>query len=385
MTIVSSKKATSIAVRIQYRVPFKRKILIGDHWTIPFQGGALRVLEHDGYAEAVEVTFVGQSLELAPQLLEPPDEHVKLEITGRDNRLLLVQRQLDNAAAYLECFHDIALATDEVEARYEGETPEEDAQIPVKSIAMGPPHLPALPLTFDMLTRAIMAAEGAEAPKFESTLVTTARQALGRQEFINAFRYAFLLIEAVYGEGQFKNAALRAVLKANSEFVALVEAELQDSVPPRSTLTTDTTLLLASKPQASAVIDHLVAKRGFYFHGNVKRKNAWRPDEQQAAESLSLLTIGIAQRIATIAADAMFIREFVVAFALVENDPFADRFVADSAAVDAEQPPVDEVELDAEHLLTTPTTERYVHHTHTFDQYRVAFDALLLSRPVETH
>lgn len=58
------------------------------------------------------------------------------------------------------------------------------------------------------------------------------------------------------------------------------------------------------------MIDHLVEKRGVYFHGNVKRKDAWNPDEQHQAEALALLAVGIAQQIAQEAAAPIFDNAF---------------------------------------------------------------------------
>lgn len=219
--------------------------------------------------------------------------------------MIFVKRQLDDAATFLECIHDIELNTDEIEAKYEGETPEEEALIAIKGFSMGR-HNPALPLSFDMLTRAIMAAEKQDGPKFEATLVRTARKALKEQEFINSFRYSFLLIESLYGEGQFKKAGLQAALKANPEFAAMVEFTIKDVIPAKKDRSSDTAKLLATKPSVDEVIDHLVEKRGFYFHGNIRRKDAWKPDEQGAAEALALLAVGIVTQISMKAAGPIF-------------------------------------------------------------------------------
>jgi hypothetical protein len=81
-------------------------------------------------------------------------------------------------------------------------------------------------------------------------------------------------------------------------------------LPPKQAGNSDTEALLARKPSAEEVIDHLVEKRGFYFHGNVKRKDAWKPDEQGPAEALALLTVGIAQQIAQEAAAPIFDNAF---------------------------------------------------------------------------
>ncbi len=296
-------------MRIRYIVPFKRKIIIDDHWEIPMQGGKLRVVEEDGYAKAFELTFEKQPFKYAPHLQEHSEGEAVATITGRDDRMIFVKRQLDDAAAFLECIHDIELITDEIDAKYEGETPEEEAQIAIKSISMGRQNS-ALPLTFDMLTRAIMAADKKDGPRFEATLTGSAREALGKQKFINSFRYSFLLIESLYGEGQFKKVGLQSALKANQEFRDIVEFAVKDVIPAKVVRSSDTAKLLAAKPTVDVVIDHLVEKRGFYFHGNVKRKDAWKPEEQGGAESLALLAIDIATKISIKAADLMFAPEF---------------------------------------------------------------------------
>lgn len=295
-------------MRICYTIPFGRKIIIDDHWDIPVQGGRCRVVEKDGYAVALELVFEKQPLEYAPHLETKNEGTAITGITTRDHRMIFVQRQLDHAATFLECVHDIDLKTEQAEARYEGETPEEEALIAIKSAAMGR-HEPVLPLSFDMLTRAIMAAETRDGPKFEATLAKDARKALSEREFINSFRYSFLLIESLYGEGQFKKAGIQSALKANTEFTGIVAGALRDMIPAKDDRTSDTAKLLKAKPTVEVVIDHLVEKRGFYFHGNIKRKDAWKPDEQGAAETLALLSISIVSLISLKAADPIFHEE----------------------------------------------------------------------------
>lgn len=295
-------------MRIRYTVPFKRKIIIDDHWEIPVQGGKLRIIDETGYTKALELTFEKQPLEYAPQLQRSNKGEVAATITGRDHRMIFVKRQLDDAATFLECIYDIELITDEINAKYEGETPEEEARITIKSFSMGR-HNPALPLPFDMFTRAIMAAEKCDGPRFEATLVGSARKALETQEFINSFRYSFLLIESLYGKGQFRKDGLQAALKTSHEFRDIVEFSIKDMIPAKDDHSSDTANLLATKPTADDVINHLVEKRGFYFHGNIKRKDAWKPHEQGKAESLALLALSIATKISMKAAEQIFAPE----------------------------------------------------------------------------
>lgn len=283
--------------------------MISDHWDIPIQGGVCRVVEKNGRAVALEIVFSHQPLTYAPYIEELANGPVKMSITGRDDRVIFLKRQLEAAMAFLHCYFDIDLATNEIDAKYEGETPEEEEQISVKSMCSSR-YKPPLFLTFDMLTRAIMAAENADGPRFEATLLSTARKALSEQQFINSFRYSFLLIECLYGEGQFRSLGLKNALKANKEFVAIVEAALKDQIQPKAEHASDTLTLLLGAPSTEDVIDHIVDKRGFYFHGNVKRKDAWKPEEQGAAGALALFTIVVAQSIAQQAAAPMFKEAF---------------------------------------------------------------------------
>jgi hypothetical protein len=131
---------------------------------------------------------------------------------------------------------------------------------------------------------------------------------LENQEFINSFRYSFLLIESLYGNGQFKTPSLQAALKSNQEFRNIVDLAIKyDSA--KNDRNSDTAKLISTKPNADDIINHLVEKRGFYFHGNIKRKDARNPDEQDSAESLALLAIGIITKITMKAAEPMFVAE----------------------------------------------------------------------------
>lgn len=271
--------------------------------------GKCRVLEESGLATALEITFTGEPLTNAPRVEKLTRGPAKISITERDRRLIFVNRHIEQAAAFLECLYNVDLATEEIEVKYEGETPEEEDQIDVKSLKMGTRES-ALPLTFDMITRALMAAETADGPRFQSTLAKAARTALFSKLYIDSFRYSFLLIEAIYGAGQFKKAGLSKALKEHGDFVAIVRAAIADQPLSASKGSNDTAKLLAGNPTAEDVIDHLVKKRGFYFHGNIKRKDAWQPDQQDNANDLAFLAVSIAQGIAQQSADPIFAAEF---------------------------------------------------------------------------
>jgi hypothetical protein len=293
------------SVRSIYTVPILSNVIIPDHWEIPFLGGKCKIVEEEGRAKALKITFSGEPLSNAPRLTEVSEGEIRAHIDAGDGRLTLVKRHIEQAISFLECLYNLHLATNEIEARYEAETADEERAIRVTSMKIGKADH-ALPLTFDMLTRAFMAAEDEEGPRFQSTLVRAARSALSSEQYIDSFRFSFLLIEAIYGNGQFKTAALKSALNRNPEFVAIVQRVIADPLQPRRDRQSDTRELLAARSNADQIIEHLIDKRGFYFHGNRRRVDAWKPHQQEAAEHLALLAVGIAQEIAQAAANPMF-------------------------------------------------------------------------------
>ncbi len=340
-------------MRIRYTIPFKRKIIIDDHWSIPIQGGRLRIVEEGRYATAIELTFEKQPLDYAPRIEHHAEGEIAMTMTVQDRRLIAMRRQIDDAVTFLECFYEIDLATDDIESEYEAESLEEETKIPIKKIRTHQ-HDFALNLPFDMLTRALMAAEENNAPKFETALVSAARKALERREFINSFRYSFLLIESIYGEGQFRKNGLKAALKRNVEFRNIVEFAASDKITRITDLSSHTGRLLATKPTCDDIIDHIVEQRGFYFHGNNKRTNAWKPDQQDEAEPLALLTIGIAMQISMKAANSVFKPEF-------ERRHFEDAINTGASIVYQikfkYRDPEEEFSRERRILITTPGTK----------------------------
>lgn len=292
-------------MRIRYLISIEGDLILSDHWEIPFQKGKCKIVEKDGKAQFLEITFKSQPVTYAPSLQELSCATANFSIVSRDPLIAGVIKQLSEAASFLQCFHNINFKTNEVEAKYEAETPEEEKYIPIKSLGSSD-YKPPLHLTFDMVTRSIMAAEKSNGPKFETKLVSSARSAFFEHQYINSFRYSFLLIEALFGEGQFKSASLKNALKNNTQFITCINAALDDSRLTLKTDHSDTEKLILSRPSTEDVIDHLVEKRGFYFHGNINRKDAWKPQEQEKVATLAHLALNIVLHITKDASSLMF-------------------------------------------------------------------------------
>jgi hypothetical protein len=309
-----ARPATPRAVmRIRYTIPFKRKLIIQDHWPVPFSGGTCRVVEKDQLAVALEITLTNQPVEYAPQVNYASDREVKMHIIGGNEPLPFVKHDLKQALAFLECFYNVDLELDKFEAAYEPESPDEMARIHISSFKSQKQEPPPLNLPFDILTRALMAAEStsSSSPSFAATLSKAARNSACDQQYIDSFRYSFLLIESIYGDGKFRKKDLEIALKNNADFCAIVTRAMKERWRPKRGHASETETFLSRSPSVEEVIDHLIEKRGFYFHGNIKHKNPWKPHDQSSSESLAQFTLGIAQLIALNAAMPMFADEYV--------------------------------------------------------------------------
>lgn len=293
-------------MKIHYTITIKNKVIIKDHWSIPLLGGLLRIVEKDGYAIALKLTLEKQPLEYAPQYQSISKDRLSGRITHQDFSLPFVKYHLNTAITFLKGIYDIELLTEEISAEYEGEIDKEESQIFIKNFSTKKESAP-LTIDFSLLSQAIIATNNfnASAPSFESTLTASARKAFTDQEFINSFRYSFLLIESLYGNGQFKTVSLKFTLKQNLEFQEILKNTL-NNLPLGSNNTSDTDILLSQGPSTDEIIDHIIEKRGFYFHGNIKRQDAWHPDKQNNAKTLALITLSIAIDITTRAAEPIF-------------------------------------------------------------------------------
>ena len=292
-------------MKINYLFRLRAPILIEDYWPIPVMGGFLQPVQEGGQITAFEFTIANQDYTYAPNIGESGRTQVSAQITTRDKLLPFVRQQLEEAFAYLQCYFDVELVSEEIEAKYVGETKEEEEKILIKSYKIGrAPQNPTIP--YDMFTRSLMAAECTPGPRFEATFVLMARAEMSCERFIDSFRYSFLLIESVYGEGKIKSKQLKDSLKANSEFSKIVAKALDERIQPRIKQSTDAERMLSGSAGVEDIIDYIVDKRGYYFHGNRKHRNLWQPHEQQTAETLCIFCLQVANLVAVNAAQPIF-------------------------------------------------------------------------------
>ncbi len=294
-------------MKIIYKAKLKEPVRLEDYWPAPFmQGEFCPAIEGDQIV-AFEISFTCQPVTLAPKWEQMSQGIHRGSITIRDDLFPFVKMQLAGALAFIQCYFNVDVA-DEIEIEYIPETDEEDSQIPIKSWKRGKAE-DKIPLTYDYFTRAIMAAEKGPAPIFEATLVRSAYNAMRDGKFIDSFRYSFLLIDATYGDGKFRKEHLKDAFSESDELKGIIETVINDPMSLKKVGQSDTGHLIFSKPDPERIIEHLIDKRGFYFHGNRKRKDSWKPQEQKGAEDLCFLALEIAMGISHLAAAAMFENE----------------------------------------------------------------------------
>lgn len=291
-------------MRIRYLIPFSGKLIVPDHWEISLQGGGCRIHEEGGVAKALEVIFSGQPVSQAPRIEEGKNGGDIPTIIVDDLNLGFVRVQLEDAAAFLRCQFNVGLDWDEVESFYEAEAEGEKEKIHISRFKAGR-HTPPAVLSFELLAGAIICAEKERGPSFEATLVATAREAMAKERYIDSFRYSFLLIESLYGDGKFKSIDLKQALKSDAEFRDAVQEALVGFNRFPAMHPSDTTRLLGQGASVDDLIEHLVDKRGHYFHGNLRRQDAWRPEKQKEAQALAALGAAIVLQISVKAARPM--------------------------------------------------------------------------------
>ena len=268
------------------------------------------MVEEDGLVIGIQFKKSDCPIDLAFQITETPNDISKATISGHDGFAIEVREHLDRAFSYLQCYFSTSINIDEVKITHEAETAEEEQAILLPSFSIGKKDNKPIDFGFDMLTRALMAAEDSDGPGFHSSLAQNARESWAARKYIDSFRYSFLLIEAIYGEGKFKSKALQEAFTSSTRLVKLVEDAVSDWSAPTPLTESSTDTLMQVKPSVADVLKHLIECRGHYFHGNLKNPRAWSQRNQDEAKSLAWLGLQISQIIAQDATTYMFESKF---------------------------------------------------------------------------
>lgn len=290
---------------MRFRFPVKRPFILDDHWPLDGNGTEMKFEVTGREVNALILTFRGQPPDLAPSIIETHEGPIKAHLTIKGGIESAARRIVRRFVDYANLYFSLDVDLDAMEAEYEAANDEERARMGVYAFE-SKKERPVSHLPFDMLAQAFFAGESADDPSFAARMFNLARESLLNEQYIDSFRYCFLLFEALYGDGKFQTKALvRAFLENPSFKSAMEEATkaietdpLYANSPGRS--------VVKSYPTPDTLTAHLVDRRGFYFHGNLSRSNAWHPDRQEEAEPLASLCVLIAGRVSSSFGGAMF-------------------------------------------------------------------------------
>jgi hypothetical protein len=297
-----------VVLEVRLRFPLKRSFVLDDHWPLDGYGSEFRFETTGPEVTAIILNFCNQSPDLAPSITEDHKGPIKTHITIKGGIEATGRRIIRRFMDYANLYFSLDIDVDAMEAEYIPANDEERVLMGLYAFK-SKKERPISHLPFNMLAQAFFAGESSDDPSFAARMFNLARESLLNEQYIDAFRYCFLLFEAFYGDGKFRTEALIRAFLENGSFksilVETIEVIRRDPLYAGSPCRA----VVASHPTPDVLASYLVDRRGFYFHGNLVRSNAWHPDRQREAEPLADLCVQIAGRVSSSCGGAMFTPE----------------------------------------------------------------------------
>ena len=276
-------------MKIRYEIKFAEPLFIDGTWPLELpDGGRLTIVKEGSKATAFEVHYTGKPSDL----FTVRDGVRSLD----DKRWSRMRRFFTRLKSYIQCVTDIDFDSTEVFVHYDKETQEEKEQIRIDKLVLVKCHIEigSPMLDHDILAAAAYGSYHTEkqAPYFIGELKSLSRRSAREGRYVDSFRYGFLIIETLYGDGQFKSRQLSDTLKSQNQFMNVLEAARDEVKWTIEKPKDDTETIICSADSTEYLVDHIVKKRGCYFHGRKEmvRDADWRDDEARALCHLLHLT-----------------------------------------------------------------------------------------------
>ncbi|WP_240008009.1 hypothetical protein [Pseudaquidulcibacter saccharophilus] len=285
-------------MKVTYIFRIKTKLILEDFWPINIGRGIISFIKNGDFIECIKYTESNVPVEHAPKFHKPVKVGDIPSINLDDANHFKISNIIISAVTYLKCYFDIELAIERKAFRveYEAETSEENDKILLPYFESKLEHKP-LNLPFDLVSRALFLAEDSAnmPPYYEASLLDVARKSLIDERYIDSFRYSFLIIDGVFGNGKIKSNHLISELKNNRqlfEYIKQTKSEWNTNPFTRSLKSKRTTFI--KDLNEDEIIEKLVVERGFLFHANKSRVSGWKPHNQLDYEELAVLSLQIA-------------------------------------------------------------------------------------------
>ena len=250
-------------MKLKFRIEFDEPLRIDEArpLTLP-NNGTFCVIRENRLATAFEVQLDADSEDLLDS-----GRQLSHKILKKWNDM---RRYFGRLKVYIQCVAEINYDPLEVKLIFEPENDEEkDISLQEMVIVRNELQKRKRLLSFETLCGIAIGSIGETKRNdyFIGELKNLSLRAEKEGRYIDSFRYGFLLIDALYGKGKFKTKDLQNALKSNREFVDIVNDARVLEREKIGHLNDDTEKLLCGDCMDGELIDHLVVKRGHYFHG----------------------------------------------------------------------------------------------------------------------
>lgn len=253
-------------MKLLFSLPIEDQFRLDDDWPIRFHDDTVfRCKREFGFVTEFQVECTIEIGKIA--------SIVKGKRTINIEKWTEVYIFFNNLRTYIQCIGEVEFDPTRLKMFFQPETPEEEAILPASGplelvISGRPSKVPIF--DFEKFAAALYQSRGGKSShlRFIGEMKSMARRTFRQNRFLDSFRYNFLLLDSLYGRGQFRTKGLTEALSSSDEFVSALKqtrTKLRHSIGGTRS---DTELLICSECGVESLIKHLVKKRGLYFHGN---------------------------------------------------------------------------------------------------------------------
>lgn len=266
-------------MKIRYEVALDEPLEIDGDWPLDLpDGGLFRAKIEAGKVTAFEVEYSGR-----------PSDHFGCRKDGvicvNDERWTRMRPFFARLKSFTQMESEANFDPMEVFAHYDSETETEKQEISVQKMVLTKrgDRRRRRPLDHEILGAAVLASYsgGGEPPPFIAELKSMSRRSKREGRYVDSFRYSFLIVDTLYGKGQFKTNQLVRALSSSEDLSKALNAARQGVRQVTGDACDETAKLLAGNCPIKDLIRHIVKQRGRYFHGSntLKRTGDWASDE----------------------------------------------------------------------------------------------------------
>jgi hypothetical protein len=219
-------------MRVRYRLPVRGRLRIGTSFPVTTKLFTYR-LEADeiGHVTHINATATVSDPQLWPRFtpLEPPGPAFHLEMSSPWFNELRGELRAVSGMLALYGVEEIGLEL--AEEMWDPETEEEKRALPVSSLQVEkkPPPVSELPsVSFDLVARALIAADGAGGFDAALNFFRKGRVDVRAEQYLDAVLDYLFMIETTYANGKFRSAQVEAEYLSSTELRQLIIETLEN-------------------------------------------------------------------------------------------------------------------------------------------------------------